>query len=186
MHLPSFEPLLLKPCNVYAPFLINYFYPMVHRTSTATVFVVSNSTILQLKSFVGFGSKDHRQPTEGVIFRLSKSSSNGIAHSCCCLKQHHEITTTTKNSLTFLSPTEYPSRASPYSISIIKHCHDWCSAPKIHRPSQYLLSYHSIASRTAANSYSASIEKCHQGDTSLNISYPAAKSVLATSTTSTP
>jgi hypothetical protein len=52
---------------------------MDHPTSTATVFVVSNSTILQLKNIVGFGSKDHRQPPEGVIFRLSKSSSNGAA-----------------------------------------------------------------------------------------------------------
>ena len=124
VHLPSFEPLLLEPCNIYAPFFINYIYPMDPPTSTATVFVVSSSSILQSKSFVGFGSKDHRRPPEGVTFRLSKSSSNGAAHRCCCLKQHHEITTTTKNSLTFVSPTEYSSRASPYSISITEHCHD--------------------------------------------------------------
>ena len=96
VHLPSFEPLLLEPCNIYAPFFINYIYPMDPPTSTATVFVVSSSSILQSKSFVGFESIDHRRPPEGVIFRLSKSSSNGAAHRCCCLKRHHETTTTTK------------------------------------------------------------------------------------------
>jgi hypothetical protein len=32
------------------------------------------------------------------------------------LKQHRESTTTTKDTLTFVSPTEYLGRASPYPI----------------------------------------------------------------------